>query len=67
MIAEKVKTGDTKHLAEAAGKEEKKGAEIIDLMSLLKKSVEEKEARRKKAPAKPEKKPVTEKAGKKAA
>ena len=42
MIAEKVKTGDTKHLAEAAGKEEKKGAEIIDLMLLLKKSVEEK-------------------------
>ena len=67
MIAEKVKTGDTKHLAEAAGKEEKKGAEIIDLMSLLKKSVEEKEARRKKAPAKSEKKPMPGKGGKKAA
>jgi DNA end-binding protein Ku len=67
MIQEKVKTGDTKHLAEAAGKEEKRGAEIIDLMSLLKKSVEEKEAQRKKVPAKPEKKPVSKKAGKKAA
>lgn len=67
MIEEKVKTGDTKHLAEAARKEEKKGAEIIDLMSLLKKSVEEKEAQRKKAPAKPEKKPASKKAGKKAA
>jgi DNA end-binding protein Ku len=67
MIQEKVKTGDTKHLAEAAMKEEKRGAEIIDLMSLLKKSVEEKEAQRKKVPAKPEKKPVSKKAGKKAA
>jgi len=67
MIAEKVKTGETKHLAEVAGKEEKKGAEIIDLMSLLKKSVEEKEAWRKRAPAKPEKKPVPGKGGKKAA
>ncbi|MGC2423098.1 MAG: Ku protein [Nitrospirota bacterium] len=67
MIEEKVKTGDTKRLAEAAMKEEKKGAEIIDLMSLLKKSVEEKEAQRKQAPAKPQKKPVSKKAGNKAA
>jgi DNA end-binding protein Ku len=67
MIDEKVKTGDTKHLAEAVLKEEKKGAEIIDLMSLLKKSVEEKEAQWKKTPAKSEKKPAPAKGGKKAA
>ena len=50
MIEEKVKTGDTKRLAEAVLKEEKKGAEIIDLMSLLKKSVEEKAGRGKRRP-----------------
>jgi DNA end-binding protein Ku len=67
MIREKVKTGDTKRLAEAAVGDEKKGAEIIDLMSLLKKSVEEKKALRGHAPAKPEKKPAPAKGGKKAA
>ncbi len=48
MIQEKIKTGDTRHLAEAETKEEKKGAEIIDLMSLLKKSVEARAAEKKK-------------------
>lgn len=46
-IEEKVKAGETEDIPEPEKAKGRKGGEVIDLMSLLKKSIEKKPARKK--------------------